>query len=780
MARPQVRSYRNIPVLTGGRRVDKVSQVDRIILQHDLGDFSRSAILVDELMMDDRIMGLTRQRVAALQSAPIKFVRTGETPAHTEAAELLGDKDGQPGLWREMIAPDAQASLMKWGWFLGIGLAQICWRTEEDAWTPWLRVWHPQFIRWDMTRRRFLVQTLDGEVVLPRPDEQPEGDGEWFLFCPYGVEDGWKDGLVRAIARKYVSRSWAERDWDRHGEKLGLGILKAKTPPNAKDPDVKKFFRSLQNLHSETVVELPQGGVDANGKQQPGYDVELEEATALTWQSFDKRKGGIDVDLAVLLTGQNLMAQVDGGSLAAAGMHGLVRQDIAVSDAEIGPKLGKAVVSHWALHKYGDRKVAPIPTYEVLPQSDEKAEAETLKTLAEGVEILKRAEPTVDIVAILKSKEVPMLEGADAEKAIQEKADRDAAAAAKFQRGPGGAGNDNGGGAGGGDQPAEPNAPAPDDAGPSDDATPTDEKAALTALSALTQAKGGALEDAQLRMLESVFGKDMLRRVVERHQAMEAAAAAEKQRALKNLPSGVVSRRAFAGLPIAIENPVGSLRLWTDADGKQGSTRMKHDYGFIEGHLSGDGEELDCYLGPNEQAANVYVVHQLLAPAFKKHDEDKCLIGFDSEADARAAYAAHRSDGERAIGSISVLPVSRFLAKLRRRSPESTSKIRASQDLDVLHQALVALDQNVAGRGKPTRYQEELLARASKLGVSAMAPVVAALKREIAACTSPEDLQKRILRLARGLDQPAELQDVIYRMSLMSNLHGRDAVMQRK
>ncbi len=40
---------------------------------------------------------------------------------------------------------------------------------------------------------------------------------------------------------------------------------------------------------------------------------------------------------------------------------------------------------------------------------------------------------------------------------------------------------------------------------------------------------------------------------------------------------------------------------------------MRFDYGFIEDSLGSDGEPIDCYLGPNENAAFVYVVHQLAA-----------------------------------------------------------------------------------------------------------------------------------------------------------------------
>lgn len=142
-------------------------------------------------------------------------------------------------------------------------------------------------------------------------------------------------------------------------------------------------------------------------------------------------------------------------------------------------------------------------------------------------------------------------------------------------------------------------------------------------------------------------------------------------------------RRTFQGFPIAIENAAGSERQWFDRDGSGrvvGSTLMRHHYGFIEGHIGSDGDELDCYLGPYEDAANVYVVHQLAAPDFKSHDEDKTMLGFASADEAKAAYLAHRNDGDRAFGGMSTIPVEVFRRKLKRRT--GTGKIRAT-DIEV-------------------------------------------------------------------------------------------------
>lgn len=136
-----------------------------------------------------------------------------------------------------------------------------------------------------------------------------------------------------------------------------------------------------------------------------------------------------------------------------------------------------------------------------------------------------------------------------------------------------------------------------------------------------------------------------------------------------------MQRRTFAGLEVVVENPAGSTRRWYDRQALEvGSTIMRYDYGFLEGHVGVDGDELDCYLGPDETAPFVFVIHQLARPDYRRHDEDKVMIGFRSEADAKAAFLSHRNDGDHAYGGMTALSLEAFKSKLQRRT--GSGKIR--------------------------------------------------------------------------------------------------------
>jgi hypothetical protein len=245
-------------------------------------------------------------------------------------------------------------------------------------------------------------------------------------------------------------------------------------------------------------------------------------------------------------------------------------------------------------------------------------------------------------------------------------------------------------------------------------------------------------------------------------------------------PPQVANRYEFAGLPIAVENAAGTIRSWDAGEGKVGYTRMLLDYGFIEGYLSGDGEELDVYVGPDPTAPFVYVVHQLRAPNYRAHDEDKVMLGFYSGEEARIAYLLHRNDGDRAFGSMETIPLERFKSILRRRSPETTRKIHAS--VQMTERALMALagrrpragKRTVAGERRAARYEQRLIERGVQLAARALAPDLRTLKAEIDDADSFEDLKKQVAYRLRHMD-PGPLGEVLRRTEMLAQLSGRSA-----
>jgi hypothetical protein len=140
----------------------------------------------------------------------------------------------------------------------------------------------------------------------------------------------------------------------------------------------------------------------------------------------------------------------------------------------------------------------------------------------------------------------------------------------------------------------------------------------------------------------------------------------------------LAKRRKFQGLDISVETAKGSYRHWYDPHaGEGGKTKLLHDYGYVRGSVGADGDHVDCYVGPNQHAANAFVVDQMKKPAFVEFDEQKVMLGFDTEAQARKAYLACYND-PRFLGTIRTVPMADFKAQVLTTS-EFSPLVRSEQ-----------------------------------------------------------------------------------------------------
>jgi hypothetical protein len=120
-------------------------------------------------------------------------------------------------------------------------------------------------------------------------------------------------------------------------------------------------------------------------------------------------------------------------------------------------------------------------------------------------------------------------------------------------------------------------------------------------------------------------------------------------------------RRMFRGLHVSIENRKGRYRVDKQHDPPQWKSLMYCDYGYVRGSEGVDGDHIDVFVGPNENAPDVYIVRQV-NPSTGKFDEQKCMLGFDSAEQAKAMYLKHY-DTPKFFGGITAMPFDEFKAK---------------------------------------------------------------------------------------------------------------------
>jgi len=103
---------------------------------------------------------------------------------------------------------------------------------------------------------------------------------------------------------------------------------------------------------------------------------------------------------------------------------------------------------------------------------------------------------------------------------------------------------------------------------------------------------------------------------------------------------GAVKRqKTINGLLMKIELEPGDVRTGTNDKGEKWEKKMYVAYGHIPKTVGDDGETVDIYLKEEGTFDNVYIVHQRKKDG--SHDEDKCMVGFDSKDAAKDAYEKH-------------------------------------------------------------------------------------------------------------------------------------------
>ena len=114
------------------------------------------------------------------------------------------------------------------------------------------------------------------------------------------------------------------------------------------------------------------------------------------------------------------------------------------------------------------------------------------------------------------------------------------------------------------------------------------------------------------------------------------------------------------GLDITIEQPKGSIRRGTDANGKQWESEMHNTYGYIRGTESVDGDHIDIFLSDNPTEGNVFVVDQINKDG--SFDEHKVMYGFSDMESARQAYLSNYEEGWQGLGNITEVSKENFKA----------------------------------------------------------------------------------------------------------------------
>lgn len=369
---------------------------------HESGDFSSSAVLVEAMGRDDRIFPALSTRLHAFTS------KTGGLPFCVEPNEE-GDKrrnksiaEDLEEIWWDVVPESTLARLLRDGVMLGVAVGQVERTLVEGRWRPRLHALPAHNLRWDDNKHQWVYRVENGEIVVT-----PGEDG-WFLYTPSGPLDPWMAGAVRALGQAFVMKQFTDRDWARYCERHGMPIIVIREPANSSKEGRAAFYQQMKTLSSSGVIRAPRVG---EGEAE-GWDFEFLEPTDQAWKTFEAFLSRLDRAITIVLLGQDGTTQQSNSSgYAQAKVHDRIRGDYLGGDAEtLSTALRDQLVKPWGrlnVPNWNDR-LAPWPKWNVEPPEDLKSSADVLNVLSNALKTLMEKNIPIDIEEIAEKFSLPL------------------------------------------------------------------------------------------------------------------------------------------------------------------------------------------------------------------------------------------------------------------------------------------------------------------------------------------------------------------------------------
>lgn len=377
MSKPRGKEYISIPLSIPNLSNWSLDRVRRALDQHEQGNFQNSAFLWDQLDRNPRTNAAVNRRILTVLGLPTKL-DSGDGDGRKNDAAVARIKPH----WPRIAARPTSSKLLRGGIGMGLTFGQVVWRPIGKDWVPRVQPWHTSFFRWSETDRAYQVQTTDGLVTF-----QP-GDGNWVCFSYDDWQDQpWMRGVMRAIGLSDAVRSYVVRDWARYSEVHGVPIRMLHVPFGEGDTEEKKqVVQQVENPGTDITVIAPKGKTENDD-----YRLELIEPTDRSWESFDRLKKAMDVDVALAVTGTEVLNE--SGVYNPKDNSQGVRQDYTEADAAaLSDFYQYQVARPWARFNLGQEyeDSAPRLCIDATPPVDKSALAQTILTLGQGLEAMNR------------------------------------------------------------------------------------------------------------------------------------------------------------------------------------------------------------------------------------------------------------------------------------------------------------------------------------------------------------------------------------------------------
>lgn len=352
---------------------------------------------------DDRLPAVLSSRVLAVQGAPLTFEAAASGRLRRRALKAA---QAEEDFW-EMLPEDELEELRSWRRLLFVALGELVW-TEPDPADPTgeaviarirngrnvprLKVWDPRHLRRDMETGRWYVRTRDGHEVEVRA-----GDGKWILLTAGGSRP-WLRGPWRGVADLWLAKTYARQDWARQSERYADGSVYISSPDGTDQDERDLLAADINAAGKRPVLVLPSG-----------FTADVKELQANAWETYMTQWDKADRGMAVAILNNDLSAESKKSANTGAKLQSDVRDDVKKADAQSDvTEIRNQAMCPWALANFGDRELAPWPSYAVEPSEDVQAIATTWNLTAQALATADRAGYEIDWAEVRDATGLPI------------------------------------------------------------------------------------------------------------------------------------------------------------------------------------------------------------------------------------------------------------------------------------------------------------------------------------------------------------------------------------
>lgn len=373
------------PARTRSRSDWTFSRLRAAEIQADGGNYTLATQVCDWLLTDDRVSGALSARTEALLGLTPTFEPSGDKRRSNRAVKAL--EAGED--WFESYPEAELEQLHTWGLLLGVAPGRHQWRENpdhDDRLLPYPEFWYPETLQQDLVTQAWSIcdSAHARHVLTP-------GDSEWLLHTPFGKNRPHARGLWRSLKNWVLLKRLAMTDLSRLGKKGATAVGTA--PDGSTFEQRQELAAAIAANEEEAVIILA-----------AGFDLKLLQMQASSQAVYDAQIKLADLAIAIRIRGGNLSTNVTEGSKAATESQAKTGDaaKLRFDNGTLSTTVHDQSLVWWAEFNYGDRALAPWPSWPVEPEEDLKAKVETEGKSFETVELAEKLGFDVDRKAFLE------------------------------------------------------------------------------------------------------------------------------------------------------------------------------------------------------------------------------------------------------------------------------------------------------------------------------------------------------------------------------------------